>query len=159
ELAQDNEHQAQIAQRGAEAAQRRAEAAGQEANRQRDQAERNLQERIVAEQRATAISTAKREVDAELLKSKEQLILERDKANENADKAVHAQVRAESSARRAARAEKVAQTAQAETSRANLELAAALAKEQARVQQLTSTLGSKPITELRRFNRTKKDRL
>jgi serine/threonine protein kinase len=152
ELAQDNEHKAQIAQRDAEAAE-------QDARRQRDEAERNLRERIAAEQRTTAITTAKREVDAELMKSKEELIRERDNATESAEQAVHAQQRAEASARRAARAEKNAQAAQAATSEANRGLATALAKEQARVQQLADTLGSKPITELRRFNKNKKDHL
>jgi len=150
ELAQDNAHTAQIAQRAAEAAE-------QDARRQRDAAERNLQERIAAEQRTTAITAAKQVVDAELLKSKEELIRERDNATESAAEAVQAQGRAETSARRAARAEKQAQAAQAETAKANRELSTALEKEQARVQQLTAKLGSKPIAELRRFDRTKKD--
>jgi hypothetical protein len=151
ELAQDNAHKAQIAQRDAEAAER-------DATRQRDEAERNLQERIAAERRATAITAAKREVDAELMKSKEELIRERDNATESAEQAMRAQERAETSARRATRAERKAQAAHAETSRANRALAAALAKEQARVQQLTATLGTKPITELRSFDKNKKER-
>ena len=65
--------------------------------------------------------------------------------------------RAETSARRAARAEERAQAAQAETTQANRELATALEKEQVRVQQLTAKLGSKPIAELRRFNKNQKD--
>jgi hypothetical protein len=152
ELAQDNEHAAQIAQRDAETA-------GQDARRQRDEAERNLRQRIAAEQRATAITTAKREVDAELMKSKEALIRERDSATESADQAVRAQQRAEASARRAAMAEHKAQAAQAETARANREIAAALEKERVRVQQLTATLGTRPITELRKFNKPRKDPL
>ncbi|HEX8111534.1 MAG TPA: protein kinase [Kofleriaceae bacterium] len=139
ELAQDNAHQAQIAQRNAEVAE-------QDARRQRDEAERNLQERIAAEQRTTAIATAKRVVDAELTKSKEELIRERDNATQSAEQAVRAQRRAEA-------ANREAQTAQAETARANGALAAALAKEQARVQQLTDKLGSVPITELKPFSR------
>ena len=149
ELAQDNAHQAQIAQRSAEAA-------GQEARRQRDEAQRNLDERIAAEQRAAEAARAKRVLDLELRKSKEQLIRERDNATESAAQAVRAQRRAEVSARVAAAANRETQAAQAQTVRANRELAAALAKEQARVQQLNDRLGSAPITELKRFDRTRK---
>jgi eukaryotic-like serine/threonine-protein kinase len=145
EQAQDNARSAQIAEH--------------DARRQRDVAERNLRDRITAEQRAAAIATAKVEVDAELMKSKQDLIRERDHATASAREAVLAQaraetsaVRAEASARRAARAEADARAAQAETSQANLELADALAREQARVRQLTERLGSRPIAELRRFD-------
>ena len=148
ERAQDNEHTAQIAQRNAETAE-------QDARRERDQARRNLEDRIIAEQRAAAATAAKQVVDAELMKSKEELIRERDHATESAALAVRAQLRAEASSRRAARAEGEAQAAQAATARANRELAGALQKEQARVQQLNDRLGSRPITALRPFNPTK----
>ena len=151
ELAQANEHKAQIAQRAAEGAER-------DATRQRDEARRNLQERIAAEQRTAAIATAKGKVDAELMKSKEELIRERDHATDSAEQAERARRRAERSARLAALAESLAQAAQAETARANHELAAALEKERARVQQLIDKLGSRPITELRKFDKTRKDR-
>jgi hypothetical protein len=149
ELAQANEHKAQIAQRGAESAE-------QDARGQRDEAQRNLQDRIAAEQRTAAMAVAKGKVDVELTKSKEELIRERDNATESADQAVRARQRAEASARLAAIAKGQAQAAQADTSRANRELATALEKEQARLQRLTEQLGSKPITVLKRFDRNRK---
>ena len=150
ELAQHHEQAAQIAQRLAEAAE-------QDATRQRDEAERNLRDRIAAEQRATAISTAKREVDAELMKSKEELIAERDTATASAQQAMLARQRAEVSARLAATAKGEALAAQAETTQVNRELATALDNERSRVQQLIDKLGSAPITALRRFDTTRKE--
>ena len=150
ELAQHNEHKAEIAQRVAETAE-------QDARRQRDEAERNLQERIAAEQRTTVIAAAKSQVDAELMKSKEELIVERDNATASAEEAVRARQRAEASARSAARAKGEALDAQAETSRANRELATALDNERSRVRQLIDNLGSMPITALKRFDKTRKE--
>jgi len=145
-LAQEKEHEAVIAQHAAEVAE-------QDATRQRDEAEKNLKERIAAEKQTAAITTAKNEVDTELTKSKEDLIIERDNATESAKAAQRAQLRAEASARIAERAQGEAQSAQAETAKANRELQAALKKEQDRVKELNDKLGSKPISDLKEFKK------
>jgi eukaryotic-like serine/threonine-protein kinase len=145
-LAQDNEQRAVVAHREAVAAE-------QEARRQRDEAHKNLREKLQADERTAAIATAKGVVDTELLKSKEALITERDNATESAKKAQTAQLRAEASAKVAQRAEDAAHAAQAETAKANRELSASLKKEQDRVRELIEKLGSKPISDLKEFKK------
>jgi serine/threonine protein kinase len=145
-LAQDNE-------RHAHSAQHTAELAEGDARRQRDEAERNLRDRIAADERTAAITSAKLEVDAELRQSNDQLILERDSATQSAHQAGEAQRRAETSARIATAAEAAAQAAHAATTQANHELAVALDKERTRSQQLADAIGSRPITVLKPFTR------
>jgi serine/threonine protein kinase len=113
----------------------------------RDAAEKATQ---VAQQETKVVQEEKAVVDTELNKSKEDLIKERDIAQANALAAERAQRRAEDNEKIAQRSQKEAVVAQDDTARANQALQKALDREKKRVVELENTIGSKPISDLKK---------
>jgi len=103
-----------------------------------------------AEHATAVVTEQKAVVDTELLKSKEDLIKERDAATDSAQEATRARFRAEENEKLADHSRKEALAAQDDTARANKELQQALDKERDRVLFLENTIGSKPVSDLKK---------
>ncbi|TMQ13825.1 MAG: AAA family ATPase [Deltaproteobacteria bacterium] len=141
-------------------------AAQHEAQDRLEQKERAEAARLAAEketkkavQETQIVTAQKEEVSGELVKSKEDLIKERDTANANAVAAEHAQRLAESNERKAEKAENEAITAREATAQANRELQKQLDKERDRRIQLENSIGSKAINDLKDFSKKDSEKL
>ncbi|HET7501595.1 MAG TPA: protein kinase [Kofleriaceae bacterium] len=134
----------------AEIAQKEAETSQQEAQHQLAIAQKNLKDRIAAEQRTAVVTEEKNVVDQELNKSKEDLIKERNNAIDSAKEALAAQARAEASARAAERAEAEAKANREVAVKAEDKARKLYEKEHDRAERLNQQLGSTAIDTLKK---------